>query len=292
MIEALLTDFVAYLAFLKEEHGLSITVHDKHGFLQPYMSRLAPYNVHENAFCLYVKSEKAVWDACIRRQDKVLSQCTDAVCFGVCHLGVAEYVLPVFAQDTALGFLSVSGYRRASRVDACKLAHGIEKFGLPPGPTWRAYQEGLKEDMPDPAWVRGAVMPAVHMLVRLYEETVRLGGEAPLVAQTNADHVYSHICSYLHRNFARKVPLSELSERCHCSKSYVSHLFRTRSGLTLREYQNRLRIKEAQNLLAQTRISVSEVAYMVGFSDANYFSNVFHRLCGMSPRAFRMQGVK
>lgn len=54
----MVTQITSYIDYLKRQHGLQITVHDRTGQLAPYMDALAGYNIHANAYCLYVKSQK------------------------------------------------------------------------------------------------------------------------------------------------------------------------------------------------------------------------------------------
>ena len=53
------------------------------------------------------------------------------------------------------------------------------------------------------------------------------------------------------------------------------------------EYQLREKMNIACHLLSGTHLAVSEVAVAIGYHDARYFSGLFRRRCGLSPRAFR-----
>ncbi|MDD7301459.1 MAG: helix-turn-helix transcriptional regulator [Eubacteriales bacterium] len=67
----------------------------------------------------------------------------------------------------------------------------------------------------------------------------------------------------------------------------MSHLFKSRSGMTINQYVNALRIDEARAMLDSTDMSIQDIGLTVGFSDANYFSNVFRASVGVSPREYR-----
>ena len=64
-------------------------------------------------------------------------------------------------------------------------------------------------------------------------------------------------------------------------------MFKKRSGMTINQYVNLLRVEEARIMLDSTEMSVQDIAMTVGFSDANYFSSVFKSVTGVSPRAYR-----
>lgn len=72
-----------------------------------------------------------------------------------------------------------------------------------------------------------------------------------------------------------------------CSADYLSHLFHKETGETLIHYINRQRIAGAIDALTETRLSISEVAWSCGFADAGYFTRMFKRLTGSTPKEYR-----
>ena len=108
-----------------------------------------------------------------------------------------------------------------------------------------------------------------------------------VLTETNADYIYSHALWYLKNNYAEKITLEALCRFCHCSSSYISHIFKTRSGKSINAYTNELRLKEACRLMEDTNESISEIALTVGFSDPNYFTNLFKRNFGLSPSKYK-----
>lgn len=78
-----------------------------------------------------------------------------------------------------------------------------------------------------------------------------------------------------------------LSVRMSLSRSYMSREFNCEMHVTVREYINSVRIKNAKVLLESSDLNVSEVAYSVGFSDSGYFSSVFKKATGLSPLEYK-----
>ena len=58
-------------------------------------------------------------------------------------------------------------------------------------------------------------------------------------------------------------------------------------GMTPVEYVNRQRVARSERLLAETALTVTEIAYACGVGDANYFSRLFRRYRGVSPKEAR-----
>lgn len=76
-------------------------------------------------------------------------------------------------------------------------------------------------------------------------------------------------------------------ERHHISLSTLRRIVHKHTGYPLNEYVHRLKIAEAKNILLNTRKSVKDTADLLGFKDVFYFSRLFKKYVGRSPRDFR-----
>ena len=275
----------AYIDYLKHQHGLQVTVHDRTALLAPYMGELAAYNVHANPYCLYVKSQKNLWDRCRQKQDKVFAKCREGAFFGMCYAGVEEFVVPFFYEGAVAGFVSVSGYRKNAVQAQQRICTLSNEYRLDRGMLSSLYEEHLSPDIPDMGFVRTLIVPLCAMLSLLCSHTAQTYPEERYVSESN--YIYGHIIVYLRKNYASKITLERLAAMCHCSKSYISHIFKKHSGLSVSAYVNQLRLSEAKRLLADTTLSVKEISDLVGFSDPNYFSSAFKKAFSTSPKQFR-----
>jgi AraC-like DNA-binding protein len=95
--------------------------------------------------------------------------------------------------------------------------------------------------------------------------------------------------SHVEAHYREPLPLHDLAARAHMSVNTLLRAFKDATGRSPRDYQLRLRVLKAAELLREQGVSVTEAAYSVGFSDSNYFTKQFRRRMGLTPRAFRRQ---
>jgi len=88
-------------------------------------------------------------------------------------------------------------------------------------------------------------------------------------------------------DLAGSLNLRTLAHMLNVSSSYLSTLFKKETGQTLTEYINRRRVKHAMHLLKTTRLQVQTIAQHCGILDVHYFSKIFKKVTGMTPKAYR-----
>lgn len=82
--------------------------------------------------------------------------------------------------------------------------------------------------------------------------------------------------------------LSSVAKSIHISPSYLSLIFKKVVGITFVNYLTLLRINKAKQLLSSTDLMVYEVSTSVGYENYSYFSTVFKKATGLSPREYRL----
>ena len=99
----------------------------------------------------------------------------------------------------------------------------------------------------------------------------------------------SDVLTYIVENYDRKPDLEQLARMCYLSESRFSHKFREEMGVSPIEYQYRLRISRAAELLKATDSTVKEVSLAVGFQDEAYFHTRFRSTYGKTPTQYRKE---
>ena len=92
---------------------------------------------------------------------------------------------------------------------------------------------------------------------------------------------------YISEHFSNPLTLEEVAAYVHLHPSYFSTLFKSSTGSSFKEYLNMVRIEESKRLLSNTDYSIIDIAVAVGFEDQSYFSKVFKKYTGLTPKQFR-----
>ena len=121
-------------------------------------------------------------------------------------------------------------------------------------------------------------------LIEILIDTMR---KLLLPAEPGSNDLVQYIIEQVERRFMEPLSLSELSQKCCYSLAYVSKRFKEETGLTFRNYLQRVRIREGCRLLANTSKKVTEIAELVGYSDPKFFNEVFKNHMGVTPREFK-----
>lgn len=95
------------------------------------------------------------------------------------------------------------------------------------------------------------------------------------------------VITYVHTDLTADLSLKSMAEQVNVNASYLSSLFKKEMGIPLTEYVNTCRISHAQMLLLSTDLPTKSIALQCGISDMYYFSRMFKRMTGMTPKTYR-----
>src|SRR6266542_895192 len=105
------------------------------------------------------------------------------------------------------------------------------------------------------------------------------------------DHRIKEAISLLQMDPRQKLRPVDLARQIGLSVSRLQHLFKQGMGMTIVEYQRRLRLDRACNLLETTPLSVKQIAAQVGALDTSHFIRDFTKYKGLSPRRYRLSFI-
>ena len=287
---------------IKTCFGVQICVHDVSGVTYSRASLNLPYlwMQHGCDYCSVAKrcvSERR----CMRQKQVVmwkLRKSAGKPFYGVCYMGVCEYILPVERNGRLLAVVFASGLTKEdTRESQEKLARAVQHM-----------QPELAQEAKTGYQVFAAESFVTREKLRFFAELTRdrilsssmgvsMAGredndpyavEAVRERQGQGSTVRA-ILGYIEASMPGPVSLADLSKAFFMSEGHLSRLFRKEMGMSIIAYVKRVRIQMAARMLLDSGEPVSAIAARVGVGDANYFCRMFKSVMGVSPSEYRLK---
>ncbi len=201
--------------------------------------------------------------------------CTKNLAIYRCHAGLTEAVMPILERDNVLGYVMFGQILPGED----HLRVGSRLYGL--------YPQHIDEISKIPVKTEEELNAAATVLQMLTSYVISNHWVAP-----GRFEFIQQLDSYIQSHISQNIVVEDLCQEFHISRTRLYRLSNTYLGCGLAEYVRTQRILCAQQLLVQTNFPVSEIANMVGFPEYNYFSRIFHQVCGCSARNYRVQNSK
>lgn len=295
----------SYLKHLERDLGWEIVIDDFYGHLRvdPRFRRvMGEAGIHRNRFCMKIKENRKLWDRCLAGKTGLLRACEErgSLFRGCCFCGREEYILPLMVEGRAVGALSIGGFsggphpgdrrEKGHRNPEGKLAHTAEKFSLDGKELERIRKEAAPLPFPGPGELEERLR-VVSEYITLYYTTLNLPRSRPVPQGVKSDRQYilAHAVEYIKRRYNEPLAATDVARFCGVSESYINHNFKRYLGESFRSYLNRIRTAEAARRLRGGEEKITAIALDCGYEDPNYFSRIFSRLYGCSPREFRKE---
>lgn len=127
----------------------------------------------------------------------------------------------------------------------------------------------------------------IEFLVYLYRQDLRPARVSSAKSSEEQVLCVRELAGYIEKNSSEEFSLDGLASHCGLNPAYLSRTFHEETGRPLFEFINEVRIRKACQLLKNTDLAVTEVAYTVGYNSLSFFNRYFRRLMDMSPVEYR-----
>lgn len=106
---------------------------------------------------------------------------------------------------------------------------------------------------------------------------------------TKTETILNKVMSCINRGLSQpdKLSLDSICQELYISKSYICHLFKQATGLSIMQYVNNLRMSEAKKLLIHTDMKVQDIAQRLGYTSSTFFCKTFRKHIHSSPAKYR-----
>ena len=200
-------------------------------------------------------------------------------------------MIPIFDGDMLIGSINAGFFQNQERKTHHRICRACtQKPPLDASLAEQLYQQSIHTPNVDVDHMLSALELLSEYLGQIYHLLRSTQPHSDTVGRyhdSSEDTILAHALEYIRVNYKNRITVAELSEFCHCSDSYLSRIFKRRTGVNINVYVNKVRMELAKNPLCLSNESIARIAASVGFDDPNYFSRVFTQIIGISPTEFR-----
>jgi YesN/AraC family two-component response regulator len=160
------------------------------------------------------------------------------------------------------------------------LSRATIEAGADPGETFRMSEDFIH--------MVEKYQDADNLALRISDMIRQFMVQAFDLARAKHSDVVFKVTNYIKRNCAEKLPLDMLAKEVFLSKSYLSSIFKHELGISVTSYIMNVRIEKSKRMLLENKSSLAFIAAQCGFKDQSYFTKVFKKATGLSPKKFKL----
>lgn len=260
--------------------GVRIVVYDDS------FQKLGEYPDIHSTYCGILRKDEKARVACKNCDLTGLNTCKKQKKMYIyqCHAGLVEAVVPVMNGDMIIGYLMLGQIILEDNKSQ------LEK--------WDELYQCVNKYQVDFAELRDS-----------YEKKERLSQQklyaAAKIMETCASHLYltrimavsekdllERIEEYINENIKERLSPDDICEEFGIHRTNLYELFNHGFGEGIAQHVRRIRIRRAEELLKKTELKISDISEAIGFSDYNYFTKIFKKVTGKTPRDYRKESVE
>lgn len=107
--------------------------------------------------------------------------------------------------------------------------------------------------------------------------------------KTSYQYVVNKAITFIHHEILNELSLEKIASHLNIHPSYLSQVFKNDVGLSITEYINKKRIEDSKYFLILGSLPISEIANLFKFCNQSYYTSLFKKYCGLTPKQFRVQ---
>ena len=277
-----------YMENTAKKHDVKLSIEDVFGlcsFRPEFEKLLGKYLIHNNQFCNFVKHDKACLWKCCYNKALTIEKCKmyKKPFFGTCYMGISEYVFPVILNKKLVSVI-YTGQFCHSDYNLKKLSDTIKRYKLPESEIKSHYSIAVKKTILSDELILdiNVIKKLIYLLVQeAYEDSEH--NKIP----HHSNSLINNAISFINENYTEPLSLSLIASSCYCNPSYLSYIMKKNYGMNVIDYIRMVRLNKAKELIGISSLSLTEIAYKVGFNDLAYFSRIFKKSVGMTPNEYR-----
>ena len=256
--------------FMATNRGVAI-------FSEDY-KKIAGYPGDSSPFCKYVRTNPEVEQLCLDSNVTAFETCkrTKLPYTYTCHVGLIETTVPILHDESVLGYLMFGQYICGTLNDEWpKIQEKCLRYGFDVNTLKTAITKTSVE-------AQERILACTKLL-----ETCAAYLFLAKIATLSKSDISERLEKYVSNNLSGDLSISCICGSLRVGKSTLNLIAKRYFGRSIHEYIIEKRIDLAKKLLAETGRPVQEVAALAGISSNNYFSNLFRKHVGVTPKEYR-----
>ncbi len=254
------------LASFYEMNGMRIVIFDSE------CHEIFAYPKENCRFCQEVKNNTVLREYCHISDSIACAKSLDSddIYIYKCHAGLIEAVMPLIYEKQIVGYIMFGQITdKKDKAELSELVTEInEKYGL------KCEASGIK-------YRSKKQIAAAAKILEICTEYIILKG---MIALEN-NKIIAEVKSYIKNNLSEDLRVDEICRQCNIGRTKLYRMFRKECGIGISQYITEKRLNNARKLLKSTELTITEISAQCGFCDYNYFSRVYKKRFGISPKS-------
>lgn len=228
---------------------------------------------NSNKYCALIQSTSKGKSICVKSDEKLLLKCkeTKVPQYHLCRAGLMDIAVPIMQESEIIGYIILGQIKVGEHFDNTNL--NIKELSID-----LLKNEYLSLPKYSESKIHSTLSIASILAKHLLVENI---------IKVKRNKSLESVLKYIEENLSENLSIEEITKQTYISKTSLYLLFKSNFNMTVSEYINSQRVKEATKLLKTTDLDIEDIAIEVGFSSQSYFSKTFKKIKGVSPIQYR-----
>lgn len=242
------------------------------------LNRILSVPSDDSLFCKLMKNHSETAEKCIECDNKSLNECKiGKTVLYKCHAGLLEAAVALKDDDRIIGYMMFGQIADRAEKSTKKeqLANYCEKYHITKDEYTNAIDKTIFKTA-DEIYAASKIMEACTSYILLQELIIPKG-----------NLVFDKAKEYIETHLSEPVNIPAMCTALNISRTRLYEIFAQECSMGVSSYLRRRRMHSAKKLLKNTDMPIWQIAAKVGFEDYNYFSRVYKKTYGQSPKNVR-----
>ncbi len=228
-------------------------------------------------YCSLIQNKLEMMDLCVESDN---ARCKEAferkeLISYTCHAGLHEAIHPVFFDDSLLGFIVIGQFRSSDQIGP-NIISSCSNKGVSVDRLNKAFLQVPKYNKEQ-----------IKNILNLFKILVKHIVSQQMISR-KGNMVLNTIIHHIEENITEQITLSDAAKLVKKSNSYISHLFKRCFDKSFTQIVIEMKLNKADDFFRiMPNLSISEVAYKLGYNSPLYFSRIYKKYRSVSPKDYK-----